>query len=101
MEAGMSIADESVRPAPNGFEPANPRHVTAQLAAAYLAYVAMPFPRQAKEVVTVNLIRSWAHRGYVRRVGTHPVTRHALYDLEDIMRRAHNRGLLASSSTAV
>lgn len=90
-----------VRPAPSGFEPANPRHVTAQLAVAYLAYVAMPFPQQAQEVITVARIRSWVHRGYVRRVGTHPVTRHALYDLEDIMRRAHNRGLLASSSKPV
>jgi len=81
------------------FAPANPRHVTAALAAAYLAYVAMPF--EAREIVTVGLIRSWAHRGYVRRVGTHPVTRHALYDLEDIMRRAHDRGLLAPEAKAV
>jgi hypothetical protein len=86
---------------PNDFQPDNPRHVPAALAAAYLAYVAMPFPTQAREVVTVNLIRSWAHRGYVRRVGTHPVTRHALYDLEDIMRRAHDRGLLAPKSIGV
>jgi len=89
---------DDTRPAPSGFEPANPRHVTAQLAVGYLAYVAMPYPHAAKEVITVNLIRSWAHRGYVRRVGTHPVTRHALYDLEDIVRRAFDRGLLASSS---
>ena len=87
---------------PNDFQPDNPRHVTAALAAAYLAYVAMPFGGEARdEVVTVNLIRSWAHRGHVRRVGKHPVTHHALYDLEDIMRRAHDRGLLASESAAV
>ncbi|MFC5268450.1 hypothetical protein ACFPJ1_40630 [Kribbella qitaiheensis] len=85
----------------NDFQPDNPRHVPAALAAAYLAYVAMPFASDPKTVVTVDLIRSWAHRGYVRRVGTHPVTRHALYDLEDIMRRAHDRGLLASESSAV
>lgn len=86
----------------NDFQPDNPRHVPAALAAAYLAYVAMPFDGgAAKEVITVNLIRSWAHRGYVRRVGTHPVTRHALYDLEDIVRRAHQRGLLAQASRSV
>jgi len=83
------------------FAPANPRHVTAALAAAYLAYVAMPLHSEAREIVTVGLIRSWAHRGYVRRVGTHPVTRHALYDLDDIMRRAHDRGLLAPEAKAV
>lgn len=79
---------------PNDFQPDNPRHVPASLACAYLAYVAMPFGGQ-KAPVSVDLIRKWAQRGYVRRVGTHPVTRHALYDLEDIMRRAHKRGLLA------
>jgi hypothetical protein len=79
----------------NDFQPDNPRHVPAALAAAYLAYLAMPFGAE-KAPVTVDLIRKWAERGYVRRVGTHPVTRHALYDLEDIMRRAHDRGLLAS-----
>jgi hypothetical protein len=86
---------------PNDFQPDNPRHVPAALAAAYLAYIAMPFGGEAREVVTVDLIRSWAHRGHVRRVGTHPITRHALYDLEDIMRRASDRGLLASSTTSV
>lgn len=86
---------------PNDFQPDNPRHVPAALAAAYLAYLAMPFPAEARAVVTVDLIRSWAHRGHVRRVGTHPVTHHALYDLEDIMRRARDRGLLASGSTVM
>lgn len=81
---------------PNDFQPDNPRHVPAALAAAYLAYIAMPFDGEAKAPVSVDLIRQWHHRGYVRRVGTHPITRHALYDLEDIMRRAHDRGLLAS-----
>lgn len=91
----MTALPTEIRAASNGFEPANPRHVTAQLAVGYLAYVGMPFAG-GKAPVSVDLIRKWAQRGYVRRVGTHPVTRHALYDLEDIMRRARDRGLLAS-----
>lgn len=88
-------------PLSGGFEPANPRHVTAALAAAYLAAVTVVGDSQPREVITVALIRSWQHRGHVRRVGTHPVTRHALYDLEDIVRRARDRGLLAPSSERV
>lgn len=88
-------------PLSGGFEPANPRHMTAALAAAYLAAITAEGDSKPREVITVNLIRSWVHRGYVRRVGKHPVSHHALYDLDDIMRRAHDRGLLAQETTDV
>jgi hypothetical protein len=69
--------------------------MTAALAAAYLAAITAEGDTQPREVITVNLIRSLVHRGFVKRVGKHPVSHHALYDLNDIMRRARDRGLLA------
>jgi hypothetical protein len=90
------VSAPAFAPLSGGFEPANPRHMTAALAAAYVAAITAEGDTQPHEVITVNLIRVWAHRGYVKRVGKHPVSHHALYDLEDIMRRARDRGLLAS-----
>lgn len=90
------------KPIVSGYVPADPLHMTAALAAVYLAYIAdgqTEGPR--RKVITVGLIRSWAHRGYVRRVGTDPSTRQALYDLADITRRARERGLLGERLTAV
>ncbi len=65
----------------------NARHVTAHFAGFYLAYCgAQPAP-------SVNLIRSWAHRGKVQRVGTDEWG-YALYDLDQVIGHARFRGLL-------
>ncbi len=69
------------------------RHVTAAFAGAYLAYLGVENPP------SVNLIRSWAHRKKIRRVGTDP-TGFALYDLDSIIQHAHARGLVKTSPCA-
>lgn len=58
----------------------NPRHVTAAFAIGYVHYVS-----DGAVTLNVNRIRTWAHRGRVRRVGTDP-SGFALYDLTDIVK---------------
>lgn len=70
----------------------NGRHVTAHFAGFYLGYLGVnPAP-------SVNLIRSWAHRGKVRRVGTDEWG-YALYDLTQVVAYARQRGLLDGIDT--
>lgn len=65
----------------------NGRHVTAHFAGFYLGWLGVnPQP-------SVNLIRSWAHRGKVQRVGTDEWG-YALYDLTQVVEYARIRGIL-------
>lgn len=68
----------------------NPRHVTAAFAGAYLHYIGATNPPN------VNLIRQWAHRKHITRVGTDSAG-YALYDLDSIIRHAQARGIVKTS----
>ncbi len=69
------------------------RPATAHFAGFYLGWLgADPAP-------SVNLIRQWAHRGKVRRVGTDEWG-YALYDLTDIVEHARLRGYLDAAMEA-
>lgn len=63
------------------------RAVTAHFAGFYLGWVG------ANPVPSVNLIRQWAHRSKIRRVGTDEWG-FALYDLTDVIEYARQRGYL-------
>lgn len=61
---------------------------TAAFVIAYLAAIDGP-------TLTVDQLRQWKHRGHIRRVGTDP-SGYAVYDLNDVIRHAEQRGLFAS-----
>lgn len=65
----------------------NGRHVTAHFAGFYLGYLGVEAPP------SVDLIRKWAHRGHVPRVGTDEWG-FALYSLDHVIDYARVRGLL-------
>lgn len=65
----------------------NSRHVTAHFAGFYLGWMGVdPAP-------SVDLIRKWAQRGHVTRVGTDP-SGFALYSLDHVVEYARHRGML-------
>ena len=63
------------------------RQVTAHFASFYLGWIG------ANPIPNVNLIRTWAHRNKVNRVGTDQWG-YALYDLTEIVEYARHRGYL-------
>lgn len=69
------------------WQPKDSRHVTAQFAGVYLAFLGVDNPP------SIDVIRHWKHRGHVTRVGTDPQG-HALYDLTTIVATAKRLGYI-------